>query len=119
MRVVRGVLSYLRWFWQWLIRGFSDRQLWSLDVTIAKFVVPRLKALKAYQHGHPNEYTEEGWDEILDKMIWSFEYSLVDIELPAVDSPTTEETVKDVEAQVKRYEEGMVLFAKHFSDLWD
>ena len=38
---------------QYFYRGFSDRQLWSLDCTIAKFVAPRLKRLKEIQHGHP------------------------------------------------------------------
>ena len=27
-------------------RGFDDRELWSLDVTLAKFLVPRLKAFR-------------------------------------------------------------------------
>ena len=38
---------------QYLKRGFSDKQLWSLDWTIAKFVAPRLKRLKEIKHGHP------------------------------------------------------------------
>ena len=33
----------LKWFIQRRRRGFDDRELWSLDYTIAKYVYPRLK----------------------------------------------------------------------------
>ena len=33
-----------KWFVQRRKRGFDDRDLWSLDMTIAEFVYPRLKA---------------------------------------------------------------------------
>ena len=34
----------LKWFIQRRRRGFDDRELWSLDHTIARYVYPRLKA---------------------------------------------------------------------------
>lgn len=54
---------------------YSD--LWSLDITIAKFVLPRLKKFKKENIGYPGIEemdTHEKWDEALDKMILAFEY---------------------------------------------
>jgi len=72
---------------------------WNMDATLAKIIYPMLLQLKATKHGVPNEFCEVGgedhnqqdsfdfyketydeawekgierWDEVLDKMIWSF-----------------------------------------------
>lgn len=84
------------------IDGFDT---WSLDHTLALIIYPALLQLKATKHGVPSEFAETGgedyhsqdsfdfykedqnemfekkceqWDEILDKMIWSFEQILKD-----------------------------------------
>lgn len=68
------------YIYQYFKYGFSCRQLWSLDVTIAKFTIPRLKRLKEIKHGHPmieaNEQLclrcwtyPEMWN--LDKCYWN------------------------------------------------
>jgi len=46
---------------------------WSMDHTLAMIIHPMLVQLKATTHGHPNQLTEERWNEILDEMIWAFE----------------------------------------------
>lgn len=54
---------------------YSD--LWNLDITIAKFVLPRLKKFKEEDDGCPRSEemdTPEKWDEALYKMILAFEY---------------------------------------------
>lgn len=54
---------------------YSD--LWSLDITIAEFVLPRLKKFKKENISYPGideMNTSEKWDEALDKMILAFEY---------------------------------------------
>lgn len=87
---------------------------WSMDVTISKIIVPMLIQLRDTKHGYPNDLTEESWDEILEKMIWSFaeastfyERGWDDISKPAC------------EAYSKRLQEGFELFGKYFSNLWD
>jgi hypothetical protein len=84
------------------IDGFDT---WSLDHTLALIIYPALLQLKETKHGVPSELTNVGgedyeaqdsfdfykdtrneafdvacgrWDEILDKMIWSFEQILKD-----------------------------------------
>lgn len=119
-------------------RGFWPDEVWSLDDTIAKFVIPRLKYLREIAHSYPSNLVEydsetmeelpgqdgfELWKSYLDKMIWSFEWA-------ASDSGKNwekqgwwskrylqdEEYRKEIDS---RYEEGMNLFAKYFSALWD
>lgn len=111
--------SQLFWFYQRLTRGWDDRELWSLDVTISKFVLPRIKRLKEIKHGWPDrtkedgtEYTWEDWNADLDEMIWSFEYQIRQWDL----DPSME---KDWQAQEKRCSKGMELFGKYFRALWD
>lgn len=78
---------------------------WSLDHTLALIILPALIQLKEVKHGVPSEFAETGgedyqdqrsfdfykedndwafeqrckqWDEVLDKMIWSFEQLVKD-----------------------------------------
>ena len=62
-----------RWKKERDTRGFDSSELWSLDFTIAKFILPRLKAFRAKPYGYPGSLTEDKWNEILDKMIESFD----------------------------------------------
>lgn len=86
-------------------RGFDDSECWNLDMTIAQFVLPRLKRLKEITHGYPgNLESEKEWDKILDKMIRAFELTVED----KLDSDN-----------ILEYEIGMNLFAQYFRNLWD
>lgn len=59
---------------QRLERGFDDTETWNLDVTIAKFIVPRLKRFKELNNGYPSKFkAKEEWDKILDEMIEGLE----------------------------------------------
>lgn len=89
---------------QRLKRGFDDSETWSLYTTIASFIVPRLKRFKKVNNGYPANLTEEEWDTILDKMIFSFENCDHD--------KLFEKEFYD------KYEEGINLFAKYFMNLW-
>ena len=92
-------------------RGFDDSELWSLDSTIAAFILPRLRRFKEIAHGHPGQITPEEWDGILDKMILAFERVAGQFELGAT---------RDQERQYsEEIEEGMKLFAEWFSSLWN
>lgn len=81
----------------------NPKETWSLDWTIANFVYPRLKLFKKLNNGHPTNLSMEEWDEILDKMIFSFE-----------------ELKKDfvVCKDEQKIQEGLGLFAKYYRELW-
>jgi hypothetical protein len=91
-------------------RGFSDSETWSLDVVISKFILPRLKRFKEVNNGYPGHLTPEGWNEIIDKMIFAFEFNITMDEWSS--------NKEGFDAEVAKYEEGMQLFAKYFRDLW-
>ena len=119
-RLLNCIVSFFRnikWVWQRITRGYSDKDLWSFDDTIAKFMLPRLKEFKKHIYGYPSCLKSiDKWKEILDKIIFSFEHAQR-MYLP-LESDTREfkEKYDDFNA---RYDEGMRLFAKYFSSLWN
>lgn len=52
----------LKFLWQKLTRGYSDDEIWNLDVTLVKFLLPRL-----------NRYCQINPDEELIEAIDGFE----------------------------------------------
>jgi hypothetical protein len=79
-------------------RGFDDSELWSLNDTIASFIIPRLKEFREQSTG------DDDWRIMLYKMIDAFELSLSVVVVCHKDR--------------KRYDEGMKLLCKHFLGLW-
>jgi len=95
-----------RLWWQRRTRGWSDEDTWSLDMTIAQFILPRLKRFKEIENGHPAAMTEAEWDDILDQMIYSFE-------------KYTKKWDEEPDQEMwKKIDVGFDLFAKWFYDLW-
>ena len=95
------------WF-QRRTRGWSDNDTWSLDHTLSKFILPRLKRFRDVQNGYPggDVKSEEEWLEILDKMILGMELSA----RGQWDCTDKEEHKKALE--------GMKLFGEYYFDLW-
>ena len=85
-------------------RGFDDSETWNLYSTISKFIIPRLKQFKQISLTHPPELTNEEWQEVLNKMIKSFEI--------ASDSDFMSEEDSDT------FREGFNLFNEYFFALW-
>lgn len=80
---------------------------WSMDHTLAHIILPMLKQLKATNHGYPSGLSEQEWDEIQDKMIWSFEQKIKDTDMDL----SSEEHEKMAE--------GFKLFGLFYQNLWD
>ena len=92
---------------QRLTRGWDDTELWSLDVTIAQFITPRLKRLaEVDKHEGTSRHTKEEWDEVMSKMIAAFEM------LSKGDADLEDDYEKVVPP-------GLKLFAENFGLLWD
>jgi hypothetical protein len=138
-RVFEG---YVKRAWQICWRGWSDRDIWSLDHTIAKFALPRLLVLKTQMHGIPCsvfeklpegewEYTEDQtkaaekkWNETLDEIIFAMDYIANDREhdyYPKKTWPekTTAEDYVELRAVEERVQKGLILFGTYFRNLWD
>jgi hypothetical protein len=124
--------------------GVSDSECWSLDWTFTKFILPRLKHFKKINvHTHPPDITPERWEEILDELIWTFEYMLdeekfnpmppvmyvrgnIDQYFENVKREQTPEQKQAWENYIKKSQEleerrkkGMLLFAEYYQQLWD
>ena len=134
-RKLRFLFQRVRW-------GFSDRDLWNFDTTIAKFMIPRLKRFSKIKHSYPgwnfetdSEMSFEEWTEILSKIINAFEVFLMDdpdIEyikeawiddggcFHSITDPDLEEKFKvEQERRQKVVKEGLKLFSIYFESLWD
>ncbi len=94
--------------------GFSDTETWSLFGVIAEFTLPRLKRFKKVTNGYPGgEITEAKWNEILDDMIFAFEWSIT-----YDDDDNCALSEKEQNINWKRHAKGMKLFSKWFMALW-
>lgn len=91
---------------QRLERGFDDSELWSLDMTIAKFIYPRLKAFAEHCGSTPSTLKDEEWNIILDDMLKAFEIIINPEKFPWSD--------EDNKIIVK----GLDLFRSYFFALW-
>lgn len=94
--------------------GFNDSQLWNLDATIAKHLLPKMIArFKDITNSHPADLTAEEWDNVLAKLIWYADQVVDDNGwYPRYSREDTRKYLDDME-------ECAELFAKYFRDLWD
>ena len=103
---------------------------WNMDETLAHIILPMLKQLKETKHGYPSDLTEEKWDEILDKMIFSFQSKLEDWN-DQFYGPWIEDKSKSLGGHFEfidydsmkeyqeRIDEGFRLFGAYYNSLWD
>lgn len=85
--------------------GIDNTEVWALDTTIAKFILPRLQLLRKTAHGYPNSLSsEEEWKAILLQMEDTFQL--------VIDSHLTI-------PNLNKLNQGMQLFATYYRDLWD
>lgn len=84
----------------------KNEDLWSLDITIAKLVLPYLKKFREAVGGYPSDLNSlEEWEAILDKMIKAF--GLI-----------ANEAIFDTAVKNEPIEEGLDLFRKYYFSLW-
>lgn len=86
-------------------RGFDDSETWSLDCTVAHFIIPRLKRFIEINQCYTNRSLH--FSECLNKILHAFEL-VVRHEGARNWSSKEEQEVK----------EGLKLFSKMFLDLW-
>jgi len=148
------------------IDGFDT---WSLDHSLAMIIYPALIQLKEIKHGVPSEFAEVGgedwhdqqsfdfytetaaecfdlgvarWEEVLDKMIWSFQqlslddyddkyhHGEMDIGWKEIDSTGLSEMIDKNPSghwydhvghtlHNERIQEGLDLFGRYYRNLWD
>ena len=121
--------------------GVSNRECWSLRDTFTAFILPRLKHFKKMRrYAYPSEITAEQWEDILDEIIWTFEYiqdegeTMNPFPIFRKDEPLDEYFKREKTSEEKqllrdwstrgnlleqRREKGLALFATYYIHLWD
>ena len=90
--------------------SFDDNELTFLNITIAKFVLPRLQEFKYFHKSHPSNLSLNEWFEIIDKMIKAFEL--------VIEKEDNILNVKQAIQDDNGIQIGLQLFIKHYADLW-
>jgi hypothetical protein len=127
----RTNINRIKFLFQKITRGYSDRETWDLGWEVANFVSPRIKRLKELNNGipgtvidgsHPeglkedsdeyHDYYKKKWDETLDKIAEAMDIIKDD---DFYDESDVVGYQKKQEAKVK---EGLGLFAEYFQSLW-
>lgn len=113
-----------------IAKTIDVEELYDLDITIARFVLPRLIAFKQHSEHPPRlNISSEEWNAILDKMIYAFDRIACQTE---EDTPeykayikaiwNNEEDLADLKreakASLKPISEGLSLFHKYYRSLW-
>ena len=90
-------------------RGFDNSELWSLDTTIAQFVLPRLKKFREIRCGQPTFMTDDEWDNAIASMIDAFDLIIKD---------NTDAVFKLSYEDNKKIRNGLSAFCGYFCHLW-
>lgn len=105
-RSLKLISREFKFFWQRLTRGYDDSETWSLCVEHAKWMAPRLKRFIEIHNGHPCHLDADGWNNVLNDMLYSFDKIAKD----DIDDLTEEENNKIYE--------GLKQFSVWYMDLW-
>lgn len=93
------------------ISKITAKECWNLDYTLSKLILPRLIKFKEIVCGYPGNLNSfQEWEEILDKMIWSFDYH--------VKISSAHISYEEIKHNQPKYEEGMKLFIEYYGSLW-
>ena len=113
-----------------LAQSIDIEELYDLDITIARFILPRLIAFKKHNERTPRlTMSPKQWDEDLDKMIYAFRQIACRTE---EDTPeykayiqaiwNNEQDLEDLKraakASLKPISQGLSLYHKYFRSLW-
>ena len=113
-----------------IAKTIDVEELYDLDITIARFILPRLMVFKKHCERTPNlNMTRGEWNKILDKMIYAFERIACQTEEETPEYKAyikaiwnNEEDLADLKraakASLKPISEGLSLYHKYYRSLW-
>ncbi len=112
MKSIAIIKRDIKHFYQRWTRGWDDTELWSLDYTIAKFTLPRLKEFSIDPGCFPCDDfcdTPEKWQEILNDMIFGLSFVIDDFD----------GSIDYVNYDWERKSRGLKYFGEYFNALWN
>lgn len=93
--------------------GCSYIEICNLNTATARFILPRLKLFRRdCGTSVPRGLTPKKWENIVDKMIFAFEYEALQYTDTFSDKHFTDKDAKNIQ-------KGLELFGKYFMDLWN
>lgn len=99
----------IKFWWQRRTRGWDDSETWSLDMTLCKWLLPRLQRFRELSIGYPYPLESQAeWEDVLDKMILAIKLIAEQDENPDWQSEVSRDEI----------ERGLDLFRKYFLGLW-
>lgn len=137
---IKDIPKEIKWFFQRGFRGYSDRDVWAIDVWFENTLIPMLEQLQKTKHGYPMDMTEQQWNITLNAMIDYFKESTDEYcsekneyeeeYLNSMYEDNQEDFKKlrdkwlDREKKIEDYkthmkDEAFKLFSKYFYNLWD
>ena len=66
MKYLESIRRHLKWFIQRRIKGFDERELWNLDITVAEFILPRFIEFRK-NHLHIFDEEEDDLKQIIHR----------------------------------------------------
>ena len=107
----------------------KDQELWSLDMTLTDYILPRITAFrKMKRHGYPvsdvdvykvdTTATDEEATSLDEQAAAEWENILFDIEAAFRTLKDTEDNAR-TRSQHEDIKRGLALFAEHYEHLWD
>jgi hypothetical protein len=122
---------------RWVVTGTPRCFTWNLDLTLAVFILPKLRIMKVEKMGTPAKYIPDyeygddkdmlvegakAWMADLDEIIWTFEAIKNNLSVENLDEDIEELGSKKAyarfEATEKRIEAGLKLFGENITSLW-
>jgi hypothetical protein len=125
------LFNEINWFIQRGIRGYADCDLWDFDFYLSNLKANALVQFKNSLYSYPGNITEEEWDNILDKIIFTFE---TEAKVSSADwlylsekdkiKYTFNEDYSNVihimtKEECEKLREGWNLYRKYFHSLWN
>ena len=106
--------------------GIKEQELWSLDMTLTDYILPRIIAFRRMKrHGYPIDdvaaaanIDEEESQAQAEQAMAEWENILFDIEAAFRTLKDTEDNAR-TRQQHETIKRGLALFAEHYEHLWD
>lgn len=111
LAVLRTLPREARYFIQRGRRGYSDRDVWSLDAYLADVIAGSVTQLRRTDHGYPGMFDgPEPWEKILDEIVEGFSNAREPWDFHSPEQEAERKAKLDL---------AMDHFKKYFHSLWD
>lgn len=131
---LRMMKRRIKWFFQRRFRGFDDRELWNIDETFYKWLLPRLKVFQMKTCGYPTRYKSmSSWQKELVNRIKQLEliinYDYCKYEFPNPEKYLSENQINKLKQTLDKGQINCIAFnscvdnfnrwfSKNVRDLW-